>query len=90
MKPYIDEHIDENTWIRTFDPDVTNSEEYVWHRDKNDRFITVLEGEGWMFQFDDELPKNINITEMLFIPKMMYHRLIKGKTELRIKIHEKV
>jgi len=27
---------------------------------------------------------------MLFIPKMMYHRLIKGNSKLRIKIREKV
>jgi len=38
--------------IRTFD--VTKpSEDYVWHRDKEDRIIEVLSGEGWQLQFQN-------------------------------------
>jgi hypothetical protein len=89
MAPYIDEVID-NCRIRTFDPLQTNSEEYVWHRDFNDREIEVLDGIGWMIQFDNELPMIINRTNKIFIPKMVYHRIIPGKTKLRIKINEKL
>jgi quercetin dioxygenase-like cupin family protein len=88
QKPYVDEHIDDSTWIRTFDPKVTNSEEYVWHRDHKDRIVTVLEGQGWQFQFDEKLPEMINSTDMITIPKDTYHRLIVGKTKLRLKIEE--
>jgi len=89
MAPYIDEVID-NCRIRTFDPLQTYSEEYVWHRDFNDREIEVLDGIGWMIQFDNELPMIINRTNKIFIPKMVYHRIIPGKTKLRIKINEKL
>lgn len=89
MKPYIDEIISENTWIRTFNPSVTESEEYVWHRDYNDRRVKVLEGNGWKFQFDNELPFDININEEIYIPKMVYHRIIPNNNRLRIRINEK-
>jgi hypothetical protein len=85
---YIDEQIDEKSWIREFDPSVTESEEYVWHRDHNDRRVVILDGDGWQFQFDNELPIFINKNEELFIPKMVYHRIIPGKNKLRIKINE--
>ena len=87
-KPYVDERIDANSWIRTFDPVVSDSDEYVWHRDHKDRIVTVLEGEGWQFQFDDRVPEMINKTDVLHIPKDTYHRLIIGKTRLKIKIEE--
>ena len=31
-------------------------EEFVWHRDREKRRVTVLEGEGWQFQFEMKLP----------------------------------
>jgi mannose-6-phosphate isomerase-like protein (cupin superfamily) len=89
-KPYIDERISESVWIRTFDPFVTESEEYVWHRDENDRIVTVLEGEGWQFQFDNDIPKIINRNETIIVPKMVYHRLLVGKTPLKLRIEEVV
>ena len=88
QKPYIDERINETTWVRTFDPTFTESDEYVWHRDHKDRIVTVLEGDGWQFQFDEELPIMINRTNTIKIPKYVYHRLIIGKTKLRLKIEE--
>lgn len=90
MKPYTDEILEQKTWIRTFDPHSTKPEEFVWHRDTEDRCITVLEGTDWMFQFDNELPKVINTNSSFFIPKMVYHRLIPGNTKLKIKIEEQM
>lgn len=87
-KPYTDARINKTTWIRTFDPSVSDSEEYVWHRDHKDRIVTVLEGDGWQFQFDEQIPQMININEVIHIPKDTYHRLIIGKTRLKIKIEE--
>ena len=82
MFPFTDELV--NEWFeRTFDEDVAE-EEMIWHRDKRDRTITVLEGEGWMFQFDNELPF---IMEGKFtIPMGVYHRVIKGDGDLKLKI----
>lgn len=90
MQPYVDEKITDSSWIRTFDPTFTDSEEYVWHVDKFDREVIVLDGCGWRFQFDDEIPFDININDQILIPKMVYHRLIIGNTKLRIKINEKL
>ena len=45
---------DPNHVIRTFNENV-NEDELVWHRDKEDRTIHVLEGLNWMLQMDNEL-----------------------------------
>lgn len=89
-KPYTDTKISSSSWIREFDILSIESDDYVWHRDKNDRTVTVLEGEGWQFQLDNELPHIINMNDNIFIPKMVYHRIIPGKTKLRIKINEEL
>ena len=51
-KPYIDEKLNNWSFIRTFDHNVL-TDELVWHRDENGRYIEVLEGSGWEFQFDN-------------------------------------
>lgn len=88
QKPYTDTRLSDTEWIREFDPTISESEEYVWHRDTADRTVTVLEGSGWQFQFDDEIPQVINKGNAIFIEKMKYHRLIPGTEKLRIKIKE--
>lgn len=87
-RPYIDEPIGKYKWIRTFDPFVTDSEEYVWHRDHKDRIVTILEGEGWKFQFDEQIPQMINSSDRFEISKQIYHRLIAGNTKLKMIIEE--
>jgi hypothetical protein len=87
-EPYTDTKISETEWIREFNPALTESEEYVWHRDLNNRVVEVLEGDDWQFQFDNKLPFFINRNNIIEIPKMAYHRIIPGKTKLRIKINE--
>lgn len=88
-KPYSDTKICNGVWIREFSPNEA-CEDYVWHRDYDSRNISVLDGCGWMFQFDNELPFFINKGDDLFVPKMVYHRIIPGTTSLRIKIDEMV
>jgi hypothetical protein len=87
MKPYTD--IKEgNKKIRTFEAGVDSSE-LVWHRDRAYRKVTVLEGEGWSFQMDNELPKELKAGDVIEIPKMAYHRLYEsGSTDLKISIEE--
>jgi quercetin dioxygenase-like cupin family protein len=72
--------------IRTFSKDV-DPMELVWHQDNGDRLIEVLEGEEWMFQRDGELPKSINKGDCIFIPDQQIHRVLKGTTDLKIKIN---
>ena len=84
MNPY--SQIRENNLIvRTFSQDI-DEEELVWHRDREDREVTVLEETDWQFQFDNELPQVLKNT--IFIPKNTYHRLIKGTGELNVHIIE--
>jgi len=62
----------------------------VWHRDKEDREVTILEGKGWKFQYDDELPFELKEGDTISIKKLEYHRIIKGDTNLKIRLLKKV
>jgi hypothetical protein len=71
--------------LRTFSPDV-DSEELKWHRDRENRLVEILEGDNWFLQMDNELPKKLVVGEKYYIPEGIYHRVIKGNTELKIEI----
>jgi len=80
MNPYIDKN---NT--RTFSKDV-DPMSLIWHTDQEDRTVTVLEGKGWQLQRDNELPLALNEGDNIFIPMGQIHRVIKGSTDLKLKI----
>ena len=86
VKPYTQTY-DNGFIIREFVDDV-DDEELVWHRDKQTREVTVLEGTGWSLQLDNQLPKQLERGKLYTIPKMEYHRLIKGTGKLVVKIWE--
>jgi len=81
--PFIEKKEDDNIFIRTFSSDI-EEESLLWHRDKEDRIIESLEETDWMFQLDNQLPQKIS--GEIFIPKEVYHRLIKGTGDLKIKL----
>lgn len=81
--PFKETKLEENIFIREFNQE-TDSSEMVWHRDKEDRIIESLEETDWMFQLDNQLPQKIS--GEIFIPKEVYHRLIKGTGDLKIKL----
>ena len=85
--PFSQEQIDESTFIREFSQDI-DSEELIWHMDREDRTVTILESSGWEFQMDNELPKILKEGDVLFIPKYTYHRVIKGSGKLIVEIKE--
>lgn len=84
--PFIEEKISDNIFIREFKQE-TDSGEFMWHRDREDRIIESLEETDWMIQIDNELPKKIE--GEIFIPMGIYHRLIKGTGDLKIKLIKK-
>ena len=86
MKPYLDSQISEKSKIRLFESNV-DSGELHWHRDREDRLVEVLEGNGWMLQLDDELPVKMEVGNQYLIPEGVYHRTIKGEGDLKIKIN---
>ena len=83
--PFKEEKISENAFIRTFYQDI-ESRELQWHRDYEDRIIEPIEETDWKFQLDNELP--IKIEGKVFIPKGVYHRIIKGTGDLKIKLEK--
>ena len=74
-----------NFKIRTFDPNV-DEHELLWHRDREDRVVTIIESNGWKFQKDNQLPIILNEGDKIFIPKDTFHRVIKGNGEFKIKV----
>lgn len=81
--PFIEEQIGENVFIRIFSEE-TDSSEFIWHRDREDRIIESIDMTNWKIQLDNELPKEINSS--VFIPMEVYHRLIKGDGSLKLKV----
>lgn len=79
------EQKEKNYVIRTFSEEVEEGE-LVWHRDKEDRIVRSVGDTDWMIQMDNQLPKPL--TEMVYIPKNTYHRVIKGNGDLTVKINK--
>lgn len=87
--PFEEEQVSDNIFIRTFSTDVDEMD-LIWHTDKENRFIKVLEGNGWQFQYDEELP--FEMTDGLGFPVMkgQIHRVIKGLGPLKIELHKNI
>jgi len=71
--------------IRTFSKDV-DSHELKWHRDKEDRIVTPLGNNDWMFQRDNQLPEPMS--GEIRVNRGEWHRVIKGTTDLVVKIRK--
>ena len=81
--PFQETKLGNNVFIREFNHE-TDSGEFMWHRDREDRLIKSIGKTDWLIQIDNELPKEIN--EEVLIPMGVYHRLIKGTNDLKIKL----
>ena len=81
--PFQETKLSDNEFIRVFCQD-TGSGEFMWHRDREDRIVESIVETDWMIQIDNELPKVIE--GEVFIPMGVYHRLIKGTNDLKIKL----
>jgi len=81
--PFEEKESGESYSIRIFKSDV-ESEELKWHRDREDRIVESLEETDWMIQLDNELPRQIK--GMIKIPSGVWHRVIKGSGDLKIRI----
>jgi hypothetical protein len=82
-----EQKIEEGYKIRTFNSKL-DSEELKWHFDETDREVIVMESKGWMFQMDNELPIFLKEGDKIFVPKGVYHRVLKGDGKLKVKIKE--
>ncbi len=87
-KPYTDLEITDKYVIREFSQNI-DPIELMWHRDNEDRTVEVLEaGKGWKFQYDERLPLEFKQGVRIFIHKHDWHRVIKGKGNLILKIEK--
>ena len=89
-RPYTEELLEkhgtsEKYRVRTFDQDLEDRE-LIWHRDEDTRRVTVLNGQDWKLQLDNELPQTLIVGKRYAIPRMVYHRVIKGQGNLVVKI----
>lgn len=82
--PFKETKLSDNEFIRVFSQD-TDSGEYMWHRDREDRIIESIVETDWMIQIDNELPK---VIDKVLIPMGVYHRVIKGTGDLKIKLQK--
>ena len=73
-------------WIHTLC--LIPEKELVWHRDKENRLVEVLEDTDWYFQMDNRLPIPLKKGIKFNITKETFHRVIKGTTDLVILIEE--
>jgi len=85
-RPY-SQIIEDDIIIRKFSDDI-NPIELKWHRDRKDRLVIALNENDWMIQLDNNLPKKLIKNKKIFIPKEVFHRVIKGTSPLIIKILE--
>ena len=85
--PFIETGTVSGDIVRRFSSDVSDSE-LIWHRDRENRIIEILAGDGWMFQYDNSVPKKIKKGDVLFINKNEWHRVTKGSSDLIIKINK--
>ena len=86
-KPYKDLEKTDKYIIREFDENI-DPIELMWHRDDEQRLVEIIDpGQGWKFQFEDELPWGLEPKMSIFILRHKWHRVIKGTGTLRLKIH---
>ena len=83
--PFQETKLSDNEFIREFSQN-TDSGEFTWHRDRENRIIESIETTDWKIQIDNELPKKIE--GQILIPMGVYHRLIKGTGDLKIKLQK--
>ena len=83
MFPFKETHLQDNLYLREFEESV-DTDDLEWHRDREDRIVEVIGETDWELQMDNQLPQRM--TGKIFIPKEVWHRVIKGKNELKVKI----
>jgi hypothetical protein len=71
MFPFRETKVKNNIVIREFSED-TDSEELIWHLDREDRTVRVLESNGWKLQLDNQLPVLLEGKKEYKIPKYMW------------------
>ena len=86
-QPYTDLVVTDEFVIREFDENI-DPIELMWHKDLEERKVIVIEGKNWYYQQDNQLPIELKQDIEIFIPRLVWHRVIKGIGKLKIKIYK--
>ena len=86
--PFEETKINENIKIRSFSV-LEDTNELIWHRDREDREVFVIEANGWSLQMDNEIPVLLEDSATYHIPARTFHRVIKGEGDLVVLIETK-
>ena len=73
------DHYSEDGNIRTIEND---DENFVWHRDAENRRVTLIEGNNWYLQMANTLPKLLKKDEEVLIEKEKWHRVFCHDSDL--------
>ena len=85
MRPYNDIENTDAYIIREFSENI-DPIELMWHRDNENRTVEILGETDWKIQLDNQLPTSMN--QPIYIPRHLYHRVIKGTGNLLLKIYK--
>ena len=85
--PFRERSLGGKLFLREFKENV-NPEELIWHQDREDRVIKVIESNGWKLQLDNQLPVLLEKDSTYNIPAYVYHRVIKGSGRLLIEVEK--
>ena len=77
-KPYI------NLGKNRLFPEWVKLNDLKWHMDDEDRTVEATHKTDWILQLENKLP--VSLDKPIFIEKHQWHRLIKGKGHLTVKI----
>lgn len=84
--PFKEKQFSANTYQREFAENV-DEDDLKWHYDEEDRLVESVEPTDWLIQMDNNLPQKFE--GQFFIPKGVYHRIIKGTQNCVVKIIKK-
>lgn len=89
--PFTQAQLGENKEVRRFSKDLSD-QELVWHRDREDRIVRMVEGKGWYIQLDGQLPRRMRLGESYHIPAESWHRIMRreGATDLSVVVEKKM
>ena len=85
--PFRERSLGGKLFLREFRENV-DPEELIWHQDREDRVIKVIESNGWKLQLDNQLPVLLEKDSTYNIPAYVYHRVIKGSGRLLIEVEK--
>jgi hypothetical protein len=83
VNPYSEEHLSSTEVVRIFSSDL-HPDELKWHWDEENRIVEFINENDWQFQFDNLLPQKCQ--GKIYIKAGTWHRIIKGSSDLEVKI----